>query len=195
MNHSNNCSEVIPLNTCNKCERDVISKADLKKHIKTCKGRKQLALCQNGEACRYHKSNRCNFFHPNMNQHQQLNPRTNQRSSQVIQTKQPAMRPNQDQVQQRPAQEWETVQRQNRNRIPLWTCNFCNVNIYNKEASRGHRVENGNCRVRQNQVLNVLPHKRQQLWCKFQDSCYKGLSCEFRHLEGFPKRRHPQNHH
>ena len=195
MRHANKCSEVLSLNICNKCDREVISKAAHKKHMQTCKGKKQPALCRNGEACRYHKANKCDFLHPVKNQHMQPNPTMNQRPSQVTQKKQPALRPNQQQQQHRPNQEWATVQRRNRNRNPLWTCNFCDQNIYNMEASRGHRVENGNCVVRENQALKVLPHRRQQLWCKFQDSCNKGLACGFRHLEGFPKRRQPQNHH
>ena len=81
MMHSNNCSEVIGLNTCNKCEKNVISKAALKKHMPGCQGKKQREACRNGEFCRYHKANRCLFFHPIKRQnqatsrlHQQPNP-------------------------------------------------------------------------------------------------------------------------
>ena len=137
MRHANNA------NMCNKCDREVISKAALKKHEQICKGKKQPALCRNGEACRYHKANKRNFLHPLKNQRQQPNPKMNHQPSQVTQKKQPASRPNQQQQQHRPNQEWVTVQRRSRN--PLWTCNFCDMNIYNMEASRGHRVENGNC--------------------------------------------------
>ena len=52
LDHSNNCSEVISPNICTKCERELVSKAFLKKHMKGCKEKKkQLELCRNGEQC------------------------------------------------------------------------------------------------------------------------------------------------
>ena len=56
--HSNNCSEVIDLNMCNKCGKEVISRAALKKHQSSCKGEEQTVLCRNGKSCRYYKANR-----------------------------------------------------------------------------------------------------------------------------------------
>ena len=61
--HSNNCSGLIQINWCEMCEREVISKAVLKKHIMSCKGKKEKALCRNGDKCRYLKADRCMFEH------------------------------------------------------------------------------------------------------------------------------------
>ena len=177
LRHSNICSGVIPPNTCDKCKRDVISRAALKKHMPGCQGKKQREDCKNGELCRYHKANRCLFFHPSKRNHQPASRQNNRPNMQS------SMSPNQD-------QEWHTIQR--RNRKALWTCNFCDENIYNQEASRRH---GSTCKVRHSQSQNVLPQRRQSLWCQFQDRCNKGLSCTFKHLEGFPKRNQPQNQH
>ena len=188
MMHSNNCSEVIGLNTCNKCEKNVISKAALKNHMPGCQGKKQREACRNGEFCRYHKANRCLFFHPIKRQNQATS-RQHQQPNPDNQNIQPPRRQNRQPSHQKNTQEWTTVQRQHRN--PLWTCNFCGQNIFNQEASRCH---GSICSARHSQSRNVLPHTRQQLWCQFQDMCNKGLSCDFKHLEGFPKRNQPQHH-
>ena len=189
MMHANNCHAIIEPNTCNKCEREVISKAALKKHMSGCQGKKQREACRNGESCRYHKANRCLFFHPSKRQNQ-TKSRPLQQTIQENQNNQPPRTQNRQPSHQMHNQEWTTVQRRNRN--PLWTCNFCGQNIFNREASRCH---GSICSARNSQSLNVSPHKRQQLWCQFQDRCNKGLFCGFRHLEGFPKRNQPQNHH
>ena len=189
MMHANNCSAVLEPNTCNKCERVVISKAALKKHMPGCQGVKQREACRNGESCRYHKANRCLFFHPNKRQNQETS-RPHRRPIPESQNIQHQRRQNHTPSHQMDNQEWKTVQR--RNRKPMWTCNFCGQDIYNQEASRCH---GSLCRARHSQPLNVLPQKRHPLWCQFQDRCNKGLSCTFKHLEGFPKRKQPQNFH
>ena len=178
---SNVCSGIIPPNTCNKCERDIISKAALKKHMPNCQGKKQREACKNGDSCRWFKANRCLFVHSSRSR--QANTNQNQRP--IIDQRQVRQKSH-----QMNNQEWKTVQR--RNRKPLWTCNFCSENIFNQEASRSH---GSTCRAKYSNSQNSLPHKRQQFWCKFQDRCNKGLFCEFKHLEGFPKRNPPQNHH
>ena len=64
--HSNSsCSEIIALNICEKCERSVISKANLKKHIKNCKGKKKIPEFHNGDQCRWFKNDKCKFTHLN----------------------------------------------------------------------------------------------------------------------------------
>ena len=147
LTHSNICNDVIPPNTCDKCKRDVISRAALKKHMPGCQGEKKREDCKNGESCRYHKANRCLFFNPSKRNHQPASCQNNQPNMQS------SMRPNQD-------QDWHTIQR--RNRKALWTCNFSDENIYNQEASRRH---GSTCKARHSQSQNVLPQRRQSLWC------------------------------
>ena len=56
--HSNtSCGEIIPLNTCNKCNKDIVSKVALKKHTQSCKGKKKIPVCDNGDHCRWYKNN------------------------------------------------------------------------------------------------------------------------------------------
>ena len=70
MNHANNCYEVLPLNICNKCEREVISKGALKNHEPSCSGKKkkQEIVCRNGKAnnCQWAKQGRCRFWHSDL---------------------------------------------------------------------------------------------------------------------------------
>ena len=191
--HSNECSEVIGPNTCNKCERDVISRAALKKHERSCRVEKQIALCRNGESCRYYKANRCSFFHPEKRQHQQPNRRNNKLPIQRSQNQQPKRIQNHPPVQEQQNQ-WHTVQSKRRN--PRWTCNHCDTNIYNQAASRSH---SGSCRGMNRQSMNVSPHRghsgRQQLWCKFQETCTKGQTCGYKHFQSFPMGNLPQGQH
>ena len=91
MMHANNCNAIIEPNTCNKCEREVISKAALKKHMPGCQGKKQREACRNCESCRYHKANRCLFFHPSKGQNQ-ANNWPHQQPSQENQNNQPPRR-------------------------------------------------------------------------------------------------------
>ena len=169
--HSNtSCGEIIPLNICNKCEKDVVSKAALKKHMKSCKGKKQIPECENGVHCRWYKNNRCKFIHnhPKPNQNQRQQPR------------------------QQPSQNWQT--KQPRNKQPLWICNFCCANIQSREAGRNHVCESHPIKSVNQQLMerkrvgskNISPQAAQsdksQLWCRFQDRCFKGQSCGFRHI-------------
>ena len=184
--HSNtSCGEIIPLNTCNKCDKDVVSKAALKKHMKSCKGKKQIPECENGVHCRWYKNNRCKFIHnhpkPNQNQRQQQ-PRQHQQ------------RQHKNQPRQQPNQEWQTNQQ--RNKQPLWTCNFCFANIHSRVAGRNHICEAHPTKSVDQQLMerkrfgttNISPQVVQsdkpQQWCKFQDRCFKGQTCGFRHISG-----------
>ena len=164
--HANNCSEVIQLNVCAKCEQNIVSKAALKKHMPICKGKKQPIKCRNGESCRYNKAGRCSFFHPPCRQIQQPNNELNN--------------------------EWHTVR--HKSRKPLWTCRFCTANMYSREAGRNHICEKHNSKSVEQQLVerkrsyhqNNFPHKAQsdspQLWCKYQDNCFKGQLCRFKHI-------------
>ena len=186
--HANKCSEVISLNTCKKCGRDVISRAALKKHESSCRGEEQADLCRNGASCRYYKANRCNFFHPGKRHHQQPNRKNNQPPIQRKQNQQPARVKNHPPVQEHHNQ-WHTVQSRRRN--PLWTCNHCDKDIYNQDASRNH---SNTCTG-----MNVSPQRghsgRQQLWCKFQETCNKGQTCGYKHFQSFPMGNLPQGQH
>jgi uncharacterized C2H2 Zn-finger protein len=186
--HANKCSEVISLNICNKCGRDVISRAALKKHESSCRGEEQADLCRNGASCRYYKANRCNFFHPGKRHHQQPNRKNNQPPIQRKQNQQPARVKNHPPVQEHHNQ-WHTVQSRRRN--PLWTCNHCDKDIYNQDASRNH---SNTCTG-----MNVSPQRghsgRQQLWCKFQETCNKGQTCGYKHFQSFPMGNLPQGQH
>ena len=155
--------------------------------------KKPLVKCRNGEACRYHKANRCNFLHQTKAQNQQASMNQNQNQVQIIKSQQPNPWKNQQpgivRQNEEPNHEWHTVQ--HKNRKSLWTCHSFNTEIYSKEASRSHRIGEGMCTTGKNQFQNSLPQQRQsarrQLWCKFQGRCNKGNSCEFKHFEDFPR--------
>lgn len=191
--HSNNCSGVIGPNTCNKCERNVKSRAALNKHKSICKGKEQLALCRNGDTCRFYKANNFNFFHSKRRQYHQQN-RKNQPPSQKRQNQQPRRMLKQQPVKDQNNHQWTTVQ--SRSRKPLWTCNHCDKNIYNQDASRSHV---GTCMGMNRQSVNVSPHNRQsgqkQFWCQFQERCTKGQSCGFKHFQAFPMGDQRLQHH
>ena len=112
--HANDCTEVLQVNKCNICDREVISKAALKKHSKSCHPKKLNVLCRNGSSCSYLKANRCSFSHPET---QKLQPKQFQAQN----------------------QEWHTVQRKSRK--ILWTCRFCSAKIHSHEAGRNHICE------------------------------------------------------
>ena len=173
MRHSNICSEVIAPNTCNKCQRDIISKVALKKHMTKCQGKKQSEACKNGDSCRWFKANRCLFVHPTK-RHQ---ANTNQNQQPIIDWRQRQQRPR-----HQPNNDWTTVRA--RERHPLWTCRFCEANIFSREAGRNHL-----CEMHPNKSVNkqLSDRKRSQnqkplKWCQFQDRCFKGQSCSFKHM-------------
>ena len=81
--HANVCSEIIEPLMCEKCNRELISKAGLKKHMERCKGDERPSTgpassnkskqqqskekCTNGPKCRFLKENRCLFGHKEHN--------------------------------------------------------------------------------------------------------------------------------
>ena len=191
--HSNSsCSEIIALNICEKCERSVISKANLKKHIKSCKGKKKIPECHNGDQCRWFKNDKCKFTH--LNQRPKHQARQNQQPRQKSQPRNEQTR--QPQHWKNSNQEWLTVQP--RTRKVLWTCRFCEANIHSREAGRNHLCEmHPNKSVHQQlneRNASQSQPNRVQLWCKFQDKCLKGQSCGLKHIhKDFLHRNPPQN--
>ena len=197
--HSNSsCSEIIPLNTCDKCERDIVSKAFLKKHVKTCKGKKQTEKCRNGNTCSWLRNGRCKFFHPNQKQYQQPKQRQQQQMNKNLQQvhhfpryQQPRQQQQQRKThpqkmkrhqpsQQQQTEEWQTVQNR-RTKDCKW-------------GSDCFRWRNGTYRFNHNQESTMLPQTRPGLlWCQFQDKCIKN-NCDFLHFQqGFPMRNLQRN--
>ena len=197
--HANKCSEVIEPLICEKCNRELISKDGLKKHMGRCKGdegpaKKGQEKCWNGAQCKFHKQNRCSYFHPEK-------PRSEE-SWRTVQRSRPK--------QPRPAQ--------------VLDCNKCKETFrsreekqnhmcqYGEARKRGHtetssrrkdiecsrgpncfRLANGTCWFKHTSVRNSLPHRGQEkssntdLWCKYQDKCTNNR-CTYRHFEqGFQK--------
>ena len=185
--HAGECDEILPLNKCDKCEREVISKAALKKHIPTCKGKKQMPNCKNGSSCRWYKANRCLFVH-------QEQPR--------------------QQARQQVSNEWQEVQP--RQRQVKFKCHNCKKQFNNQKEKNNHHCDNhevasrqlqrsnivcrwgagchrlreGLCPLKHTQPKNTFPQQSQsnrpQRWCQFQESCSRGQRCAFRHFnQGF----------
>ena len=158
--HSNVCNEILQINQCTFCNKEVISKTALRKHLKSCQQKKVDVLCRNGELGSFFKANRCNFFHP------------------MPQDQQPHQVKNQN-------REWKTVQRKAKK--VLWICRFCTAQIHSHEAGRNHICEmhpskNVEEQLREKRINfqpKVFPQKRQstqqqtgrpKLWCRYQDS-------------------------
>ena len=126
--HSNVCHGIIELNTCEKCEKNVISKVALKKHIPSCKGKKPMPPCRNGSSCKYFKSNRCLFVH-------------NEQSRMY--------------VNQQAENGWTIVQpRQRQAKI---NCNNCKKIFQNQRDLQNHNCQNNQSRSQppQNQRNNI----------------------------------------
>ena len=213
-NHASNCSEVIPINLCDQCEKEIVSKAALKKHKKGCHGRTGVEACRNGEQCRYLKANRCNFFHTQQQkrkqpQQQKRNQMPQQRMNQPPQQRtqqQPQQRKNQQQQPRAQQQEetqvsdqgWMTVQnRKRRSLLDQQREQRKSVLCRWGEGCKG--LKNGLCPLKHTPLQNSIPHRSQygrpQLWCKFQETCLNGQSCRFKHFQqGFPQRNPMENH-
>ena len=199
--HSNKFSGIIQINVC---EREIRSKAALKKHIKSCQGKKKMALCRNGDQCRYHKANRCMFDHSSKHDQHQQPQKQRQQSKPQQQCRQSTVNiQNQPEINQRQNQGWKTVQRNARK--TLWTCRFCSAKIHSHESGRNHTCEmhpsksvDDQLREKRMSQQNSFPQKsqsarplnnvhhqsgRQQLWCSFQERCTKGQNCEFLHFQ------------
>ena len=193
--HTADCNELIPYNTCDKCKKNVISKSALKKHNKSCKGIVPSDICRNGDQCRWFRNNRCSFVHNDSTRNQQSRQQPRKER-----------RPNQPRRQQ-PTNDWQTAQP--RVRQPLWTCRFCDANIHSREAGRNHMCEMHPAKSVNVQIVEMRRRQesthgpaqrgrsdRPQLWCKFQDKCLKGQACGFKHIgRDFLERILHQNQH
>ena len=209
--HAGECDEILPLNTCEKCEREVISKAALKKHKSTCKGKKQVPHCKNGGSCRWYKANRCLFVHQ---------PSPNQQSNQHLDNEWQQVQPR-----QRQAHKCHNCKKQfgNKNEMQNHSCgnhqrqgpvkchnckkqfknqgekqnHYCEHHRTNSPQHRRsaiecrwgvgcHRLKVGLCPLMHSQHKNRFPQESQssrpQLWCQFQDRCFKGQRCSFKHF-------------
>ena len=108
LSHANNCNEVIPLNFCQHCKKDIVRRAALKKHTKSCHAKQNnKALCRNGDSCHYLRNKRCSYDHP---QQQDRHP-INQHS-----------------------QDWHTVQPRQRR----FRCHNCKTDFNNQDAKQNH---------------------------------------------------------
>ena len=77
--HANMCNEIIEPIMCEKCNRELISKAGLKKQLEKCTGgntpvsshkpkqQQSKEKCTNGPKCKFLKENRCLFVHKEQN--------------------------------------------------------------------------------------------------------------------------------
>ena len=66
--HANKCHVINGPYMCNKCNRELVSKAGLAKHIERCKGEENLEeeyneACTNGPDCKFKRQNRCLYRH------------------------------------------------------------------------------------------------------------------------------------
>ena len=187
--HAGECDEIIPLNTCDKCEREVISKAALKKHMLTCKGKKQVPNCKNGSSCRWHKANRCLFVHQD--------------------------RPNQQQANQHVDNEWHVVQP--RQRQAHIKCHNCKKQFRNQSDKQNHFCDNhqrqapnncNNCKKQfrnwgekqnhlcDNHHISRQQHQRPLVECRWGAGCHrlKTGMCPLKHNQQtnrFPQQSQP----
>ena len=210
--HANECTAVIEPFMCEKCNRELISKVGLKKHIEKCKGenmtatkpkqKKSTEKCFNGPSCVFLKRDGCRYVHDKQD------------------TEQP----------------WTKVQRGKKQRAPLpqgrpdqqLSCDQCKKMFKGKEEKRRHvctkhqskqqeqeekrkntecrrgsscfRLANNTCWFKHSELLNKSPQRGQGrvqsvLWCQFQDQCNKS-SCTYKHFEqDFLQRNPSRNQH
>ena len=212
--HASSCSGVIQINLCDKCEKEIIRKAALKKHRKGCHGKTGVEACRNGEQCHYHKENRCNFPHPQLSQsnpqqkrrqpqplqqrrNQQQQPRNNQQQQQRNNQQQQLFVQQQEDNQQ-VNQGWKTVQKRKRNSLQEQLREQRNT-IQCRWGEGCKRLKSGLCPLKHSRLQNSIPHRSQsarpQFWCKFQEACLKGPDCRFKHFQqGFLQREPRLNH-
>ena len=212
--HASSCGGVIQVNLCDKCEREIVSKAALKKHRKGCHGKTGVEACRNGEQCRFHKENRCNFSHPQLPQsHPQQKKRQQQPLQQRINQRQQQRNNHQQQKKNNPQQQlfvqqqednqqvnqgWKTVEKRKRNSLQEQQREQ-RTNIQCRWGEGCKRLKSGLCPLKHSRLQNSIPHRSQserpQLWCKFQETCLKGPDCRFKHFQqGFLQREPRLNH-
>ena len=174
-----------------KCNRELISKAGLKKHMERCTGgetpvsshkQKQQPSkekCTNGPKCKFLKEKRCLFVHKEQNnKHSGKEHRNNPEwSCHVCREKFTS----QKEKHSHSCREHDTVKERRKN----------------TECNRGpscFRLAQGSCWFNHSSVQNTRGHQGQRsaesksLWCKYQDQC-TDKNCSFKHFElGFQTR-------
>ena len=198
MSHSNNCDEIIPLNICEHCQGDVVSRAALKKHEKRCHGKKKDVPCRNGDSCRWFKYNKCNYSH-SQPQNQHPNNQHNQQWK-TVQPRQRKMKCNSCEFKFN-----SQTEKQNHNcRIHNRTNNNEQQRSFNRKdidcrwGSECFRWQRGTCWFRHNDMQNVSPQQTQSgpppLYCQLQERCPLGQSCRHKHIrQGFSQRNQRQS--
>ena len=196
--HASNCSGMVQINICDKCEREVVSKAALKKHRKGCHGNNRKEACRNGEQCRFYKAKRCSFFHPPQHQQQQ----TRNHMQQLIRHQPPQQKQQQPRAIQQPNQvepqqmRQETHQQQDMGWHTVQTRRRKSLEEQRKDQRRNivcrwgegcKRLKSGLCPLKHSKPQNSIPQQSQspgsQLWCRYQERCFKGQDCTFRHFQ------------
>ena len=189
--HANTCSEIIEPFMCEKCNRELITKAGLEKHMERCKGEERPAgsnktkqskeKCTNGPKCRYLKENRCLFAHNEQTKkHTGMDHRRNTKfDCQICKEK---FNNQQEKHNHNCQHEKKSVQDRRKN----------------TECNRGpscFRLAEGSCWFKHSSVLKRPVQQGQKstesktLWCKYQDQCTT-RNCSYKHFElGFQTRR------
>ena len=200
--HANVCSEIIAPLLCEKCNRELISKAGLEKHMERCKGEEQPTSnkkpkqqqskekCTNGQKCRFLKENRCLFVHKEHKQskHVEKEPRRNLEIS--CQTCSKTFSNHREKHSHRCEQhDNESVQERRKNtdckrgpscfRLAEGSCWFRHSPVPKRPGQQGQRSATS---------------KDKDLWCRFQDKCTT-RNCTYKHFElGFQQRnQHRRN--
>ena len=181
--HANKCDKIIGPFMCDNCNRELISKAGLTKHIEKCHGDKpsQSEHGKNGPNCRFLKAKRCLFRH---DQRQEEPWTLIQQKRQRRQVQAPSQHKKFQQQhrqakhqQQRQSAQQKSVCRNGPGCIFLKhnRCNF--KHIENRQEART---------TADKQSRSSAPHRsglqstlRQ---CKFGNKCDKGSNCSFLHL-------------
>jgi hypothetical protein len=189
---------------CYKCNRELITKAGLEKHMERCQGtektgsaNKQKEACKNGQHCKYLKENRCSYLHEEHNtqpwkkvqsrrqgrklQHHQEERQGPPRRQQVQQEL--PRRPQFRQQQQEACRNGTRCSYHKENR-----CNFFHPSSRSqfKESTQGRRKEAGRDITHKQQAGVSDQHidgmSSRLRPCKFGNKCDKGVNCGFLHL-------------
>ena len=192
--HANVCSEVIEPLMCEKCNRELISKAGLEKHKERCNGFEMPASthkpkqkqsdekCTNGPKCRFLKEKRCLFSHKEHNNKHSENDHRRKPEWSC-----PACK-----------EKFTSQQEKHSHKCRQHDAQTVHERRKNTECNRGpscYRLAQGSCWFKHSSVQKTSPQgvQRSALWCKWQDMC-SNKSCIFRHFEqNFPQRRQPRN--
>ena len=193
---------------CNKCDRELISKAGLKKHRERCQGvdgqdvqalivDSQLDECRNGPSCWFLKHNKCSFQHDEpkempwkkvqpMRHSRQHGYQQKQEQQQHVQPKQQGQK-QQHQPQQQPRKQ-QPKQRHTRSESIICKngprCRFLRDDkclfLHEKQQHQQPRQDSRQPSSSGAQNKNVSTNQLKP--CKFGPRCDKGMRCEYLHL-------------